>query len=316
MNLTRREWLRNAGLASGAALLGAGWRPGSRQFEPEALPKLAKSGRIGIEHIVVVTMENRSFDHLLGWLPNAEGKQGGLTFVDNSGIPHSSYPLSGDFTGCPHPSPDHSYSGDRMAYAKGLMDGFLRAGSNDIYSVGYYGEADIPFYGGLARHYTTCTRYFASVLGPTFPNRLFLRAAQTDRLDDSVMVTSLPTIWDRAGAGVSAHYYYSNVPFLALWGVKYLPISRLYEEFLAAASDGICPPSLSWTRDIRSSTTVLVMMTIHTRTFGKATASCIRHSKRWRKGRSGRTQCSSSTLMSAAASSSTSLRREQLQPIR
>ena len=77
-------------------------------------------------------MENRSFDHLLGCLPNAEGKQGGLTFVDNSGISHSSYPLSGDFTGCPHPSPDHSYSGARVAYDKGLMDGFLRAGSNDI----------------------------------------------------------------------------------------------------------------------------------------------------------------------------------------
>ena len=94
----------------------------------------------------------------------------------------------------------------------------------------------------MARNYTACDRYFAAMLGPTFPNRLFLHAAQTDRLDDSTSFTSLPTIWDRlASAGVSARYYFSNVPFLALWGVKYLGISRLYEEFLLAASAGTLP---------------------------------------------------------------------------
>src|SRR5256885_339134 len=123
--------------------------------------------------------------------------------------------------------------GARVEYDNGLMDGFLRAGSNDVYSIGYYGEQDIPFYGELARNYTTCDRYFASILGPTFPNRLFLHSAQTDRLGDTVNFTSLPTIWDRlAAAGVSAKYFYSNVPFLALWGAKYLGISHLYEEFL------------------------------------------------------------------------------------
>ena len=69
-----------------------------------------------------------------------------------------------------------------------------------------------------------------------------MHAAQTDRLDDSPSFTSLPTIWDRlASAGVSARYYFSNVPFLALWGVKYLGISRLYEEFLVAARTGTLP---------------------------------------------------------------------------
>jgi phospholipase C len=240
--MNRREWLRDVGLASGAALLAAAWRPGHGQLRAETLPGLPDAAESGIDHIVVVTMENRSLDHLLGWLPNADGKQVGLTFVDKGGITHPTHSLSGDFTGCPHPSPDHSYDGARVQYDDGSMDGFLRSGNNDVFSIGYYGETDIPFYGALARNYTTCTRYFASILGPTFPNRLFLHAAQTDRLDDSVALSSLPTIWDRlAAAGVSAHYYYSNVPFLALWGVKYLPISRLYEEFLAAASKGTLP---------------------------------------------------------------------------
>src|SRR3984893_900065 len=207
-----------------------------------ALPDLPSPGNSQIDHVVVVTMENRSFDHFLGWLPNADGKQAGLTYVDTHGIAHPTYPLSGDNTGCPHPDPDHSYDAGRVEYDGGKMDGFLRAGTNDVYSIGYYGEKDIPFYAALARHYTACDHYFPSILGPTFPNRLFLHAAQTDRLSNTPALTTLPTIWDRlAAAGVSAHYYYSNVPFLGLWGPKYAGISRLYADFLLAASTGTLP---------------------------------------------------------------------------
>lgn len=245
MRINRRELLKNAGLASGAALFGgacgSGKFPSNQNLSPSSAT-LPNPGDSGIENIVVVTMENRSFDHLMGWLPNADGKQAGLTFVDNNGVSHSTHSLSGDNTGCPHPDPDHSYNGARVAYDNGAMDGFLRAGSNDVYSIGYYGEADIPFYATLARNYLTCDHYFAAILGPTFPNRLFLHAAQTDRLTDSVSFTSLPTIWDElAAAGVSANYYFSNVPFTALWGTKYLGISRLYSEFLSAAATGTLP---------------------------------------------------------------------------
>ncbi len=241
MRINRRELLKNAGLASGALLVGA-CRSDSQSFVKETLPLLPDPQTTGIEHVVVVTMENRSFDHFVGWLPNADGKQAGLTFVDSNGVAQQTYSLSGDNTGCPHPSPDHSYNGGRAEYDNGQMDGFLRAGNNDVYSIGYYGEPDIPFYAALARNYTTCDRYFASILGPTFPNRLFLHAAQTDRLDDSLSFTSVPTIWDSLAArGVTANYYYSNVPFLALWGTKYLGISKLYDEFLAAAASGTLP---------------------------------------------------------------------------
>ncbi len=45
----------------------------------------------GIDHIVVVMMENRSFDHFLGWLPGADGKQAGLSYVDRFGSAHPTY---------------------------------------------------------------------------------------------------------------------------------------------------------------------------------------------------------------------------------
>jgi phospholipase C len=144
--------------------------------------------------------------------------------------------------GCGHPDPDHSWSGGRVAYNDGLMDGFLRAGANDTYAIGYYVEADRPFFNAFARAYTTCDAFFSSILGPTYPNRIFQHAAQTDRLDNTLALSTLPTIWDRlAAAGVNAKYYYSDVSFLWLWGTKYLPIMDSYDQFLIDAQAGNLP---------------------------------------------------------------------------
>src|SRR5215468_1427860 len=190
----------------------------------------------GIEHVVVVMMENRSFDHLLGWVPGADGQQAGLTYRDKGDRVHSTSGLAPDYTGCPHPDPDHSYDQSRVAYDGGAMDGFLRAGANDSFAIGYYSESDLPFYSALARNYMVCDRYFASILGPTFPNRMFLWTAQTDRLTDSVALSSLPTIFDRlAAAGVSHRYFFSNLAFASFWGFKYAASTGQFTEFLQRA---------------------------------------------------------------------------------
>jgi len=239
MKLSRRQLLKGSLAVPGAALLNPIYRAGAKSLLFETLPDPRSSG---IDHIVVVMMENRSFDHFLGWLPNADGKQAGLSYRNATGKAYATYSLSGDYTGCPHPDPDHSYEGGRVEYDGGEMDGFLRAGNNDVYSIGYYREQDISFLANLARSYTTCDHYFVSILGPTVPNRLFLHTAQTDRLDDSIGPTSLPTIWDRlAAAGITATYYYSNIPFLALWGAKFLKISKDYDDFKSAAKNGTLP---------------------------------------------------------------------------
>ncbi len=110
------------------------------------------------------------------------------------------------------------------------------------YCIGYYGEKDIPFYANLGRNYTTCDHYFAAILGPPFPNRMFIHAAQTDRLDDTITPSTLPTIWDSlAATGVSHAYYFNNVPYLALWGIKYLDITRTYSQFKEDAAGGNLP---------------------------------------------------------------------------
>ena len=86
MGINRREFLRGAAVS--AASLAATSALGCDESEllvPEAS---------GIEHIIVLMMENRSFDHFLGWLPGANGKQAGLSFTDSAGESHSTYRLT------------------------------------------------------------------------------------------------------------------------------------------------------------------------------------------------------------------------------
>jgi phospholipase C len=236
--VSRREFLESAAIGAGAVALGRGGAL-AEQLTPPALPDPKHSG---IDHVVVVMMENRSFDHMLGWLPGADGKQAGLTYLDDAGLPHATYPLAPDYQGCGHPDPDHSYDGARVEYNGGACDGFMRAGDNDEYAIGYYGVDDVPFYARAATDWTACDQYFAAIMGPTFPNRFYQHAAQTDRLSNTFEPSTLPTIWDRLSAdGLTGRYYFQDAPFLGLWGPKYLPISRHYRSFLLACATGRLP---------------------------------------------------------------------------
>ena len=71
---------------------------------------------------------------------------------------------------------------------------------------------------------------------------MFLWAAQTDRLSNTMSLSGLPTIFDRLSkAGVSHRYYFGNIPFLALWGLKYLTDSSSFDTFLSEAASGNLP---------------------------------------------------------------------------
>src|ERR1700681_2283282 len=121
--LSRRELLiRGSALVGGSALFGLPeWARRAVALTPPNLPPPAGSG---IDHIVVVMMENRSFDHFLGWLPGADGRQAGLSYRDPNGKSHKTFHQR-QLNGCGFNDPDHSYSGGRTQYNGGLMDGFL-----------------------------------------------------------------------------------------------------------------------------------------------------------------------------------------------
>ncbi len=154
---------------------------------------------------------------MLGWLPGANGKQAGLTYLDRNGQPHNTFPLAPDFQGCSYGDPDHSATGSLIEWNNGVCDGWLR--KSDLWAIGYYQQHDLPFLGKAAPAFTTCDNFYASVMGPTYPNRIYSLSGVTDRLSNDSSRIELPTIFDRLAAKhVSAGYYFGNFCFLQLYG--------------------------------------------------------------------------------------------------
>jgi phospholipase C len=241
--ITRRRVL-GAGLAGASALAVSGTgmlRAGAQDLvlRNNGLPRFPEQS--GIEHVVVVMMENRSFDHMLGWLPGSRGKQSGLKYVDSAGVTHRTWHLD-TFTGDGFSDPSHSFNGGRVEFNDGKCDGWLRAGNNDIFSIGYYTADDLAFYGSAAPYWTVCDHFFSSFMGPTYPNRFYMHSAQTDRQTNTFDISTLPTIWDSLqAAGRTGRYYYSDLPFIALYGQKHLPIAVPYQQLVADCASGSLP---------------------------------------------------------------------------
>ena len=247
--LTRREFIAGVAATAGGLML-PGCGGGSAEATgataaaaaARALPTPASSG---IDHVVVVMMENRSFDHYLGWVPGADGVQAGITLKDKAGTPHQSYDLAPSFQNCMLSDPDHSYAGGRTEINGGQMDGFLLTQpAGDTFPIGYYTADSLPFFKGCAEHWTICDRYFSGILAATTPNRIYMHAGQTDRASNTVDVSTLPTIWDRMlEAGRSVAYYYTDVSYTSFWGSKYQGFSKKYDmsSFAADIASGPLP---------------------------------------------------------------------------
>ena len=250
---SRREFLTRtavaAGLAAGMGLM----------LDPETVVAAAAAQQrrqqipsprnLPIDTIVVLMMENRSFDHYLGWLPGADGRQAGLTFSDKHGRLHATHRLGTEFQGCGFLDPDHSWDGGRLELDGGRMDGFLKADS-DVFSIGYYTEHDLPFTPQVAQSFTTFDRFFCSLLASTYPNREYMHAGQSyGRKDNSLPVTSSgvgfpdTTIFAAlAGAGISSRYFFTDIPVSALWGVPGVLRSSQVQLYYEQAALGLLPP--------------------------------------------------------------------------
>jgi phospholipase C len=252
--LRRRDFLQRLAVGAGAAAaLGTVLDPNALMAEAarrQGRVHLPGPRNLPVDTFVVLMMENRSFDHYLGWLPGADGRQVGLTFTDLDGRAHQTLRLSPDFQGCAHPDPDHSWEGGRIQLNGGAMDGFLRSGDNDEFSIGYYAEPDLPFIGHAARAFTTYDRFFCSLLGSTFPNREYMHAAQSyGKIDNSTPDVGFKdqgfpdnTIFANCAAhGVSARYFFNDLPVSALWGQKGLARSGRVDEYYQRAADGTLP---------------------------------------------------------------------------
>src|SRR5256885_220452 len=147
-NAGRRQLIKGMAAGGALALTGCG-DGGPLGAGGEELPLLPKPEDSGIDHIVVVMMENRSYDHYLGWVPGGDGMQSGLQFPDKNGDLQSTFRLSQDpaygFQGCGQADPDHSYDGGRVELNNGGMDAWLLTDGTvigDHFPIGYYSAED------------------------------------------------------------------------------------------------------------------------------------------------------------------------------
>jgi phospholipase C len=151
----------------------------------------------GIRHIVVLMMENHSYDNYLGTLAGrgdglAAGPDG-TPDAANAGLDgkpvamhHAAGPVQEQY------SPTQSWHASHLQWDGGRCDGFVRSvqvtqpKGNPAEPMMYWSAADLPFYHGLAETFPLADRWFCSCLGPTFPNRRFLISGTAHGLIDDL----------------------------------------------------------------------------------------------------------------------------------
>jgi phospholipase C len=267
--LTRRTLLRGA--ASGAALVASSglpaWarplsaaarmrRPDSRPFPhlPAGTPSMPE-----IEHIVVLIMENHSFDNLLGMVPyQVPGRQSvdGLTRrhgqLQNFNRDLHGHRVYAQHAGSPcqlRKLPTQSWNASHQSCDSGRNDGFVRA-SGPV-AMRFWDKRDLPFTYSLVEQFPIGERFFCSTLAQTFPNRrFFFTGTASGTIATNGSTYSIPavngTIWDRLDAHrINWGIYYQDLPtWLIVPGsltAARKPRQRPFAQFFSDAAAGKLP---------------------------------------------------------------------------
>jgi phospholipase C len=134
------------------------------------LPDDQPTGKdVPINHIVLLMQENRSFDHYYSSFPGVDGAAPDITNNDSLGNPVSRYHLTQKCV----PGGQHGWVPEHSNLDGGKNDNFVINNADDHTVMGYYDGTDLPYYYALASAFAISDRHFSSVLGPTWPNRMF-----------------------------------------------------------------------------------------------------------------------------------------------
>ncbi len=162
-----------------------------------------------IDHIVVLMLENRSFDHMLGYL-SLEGGRGDIDGLqahfsnDHDGRP---YPIHHLDTTAIADDPDHCAAAVDLQLGDGAMNGFVASFAKTLSErgvhdadlgrvMGYHNGLDLSVYDHLASEFAVCDRWFSSVRGATWPNRLYAVCGSAAGSRDDLPL-NLPPLYHR-----------------------------------------------------------------------------------------------------------------------
>jgi phospholipase C len=222
-----------------------------------------------IEHVFVLMLENRSFDHLLGksGIPGLNGLTGNETSPYNGknyGITRASIgPMDVD-PGHEFPDVVEQLAGKGATFPhggpyppinnSGYAESFMRTSGAKVnaapgLAMSAFAPQDLPVLNALAREFAICDRWHSSLPGPTLPNRFFLLAATSGGLDhsptDAEMIEELTidgfpirngTIFSQP---IKTRIYCGGILCMAqtLKGVNFLDVHR-YSNFVRDVTSG------------------------------------------------------------------------------
>ncbi len=224
------------------------------------------AGLDNLKHIVVLMMENRSFDHMLGFAQSPtwpiDGLKGNETNTDSvGGVAQVSNDagFAGDFT----PDPGHAgfdvltqlYGDAKTSVLRDpVMSGFVRSYEGKTHDpqaahriMKCFSPQNLSVLTRLAQQFCVCDRWFSSVPGPTFPNRAFMHAATSiGRVDMGIDWRNLSTtIYERLAQNHldSVIYYHDSTMASTFDGLAGNPdfFGSFVDDFLAACADNDLP---------------------------------------------------------------------------
>jgi phospholipase C len=219
-------------------------------------------GLDALKHIVVLMMENRSFDHMLGSLkavnPKIDGLDGTQSNPDTQGNQVLAQPLA-EFQSQLDPDPDHHFpavdlqifGGDQSAGRTANMQGFVKsyyqqredlAHSQKI--MYYFTQDKLPVLTSLATNFAVFNRWFASIPGPTICNRAFAHYGTSfGQVGMDVFFPKAKSVYERLQeAGRTAKLYYFDQASSTMEVVNLLQhqpqLFGTYDQFLADCKSG------------------------------------------------------------------------------
>jgi phospholipase C len=177
-----------------------------------------------IEHVLVLMMENHSYDNYLGMLGRGDGFTLGAHGRPTATNPYADGSLQHAFempnSAQSDAKPTNEWGNTHVQMSGGTCQGFVVSESGPV-AMGYWTDRTLPFYYSLASTFPIGDRWFGSVPGQTYPNRRYLLAGTSVGMVEDIIeqvVTPAPngTIFDRLESfGLTWKDYYSSFPATA-----------------------------------------------------------------------------------------------------
>lgn len=216
-----------------------------------------------IKHVIMITMENHSFDNILGKYPyNPSGNQ---SIISNITAPNDLASVSSQANLTPVPvgkfsagNPREGYSAYHLDWNNGKMNGFLNgSGPNSLY---YFTAAQMAPEWDLMQQYAMGDMYFSGTLSETIPNRMIELAGYSPVMNDYGPPPYVPLnqtiLYQLASSGVSWGYYINNTASgLGVLSLiknigSYSGNIQTWGNFYGQLSNGTLP-SVSWLEPVQ-----------------------------------------------------------------